>query len=217
VITLALVLASAIPPSMQGETSRPASTPLEAAQRFLRTTIYNKNAIVSVQRQTSKYALIGYKNATVEGSDSPRQLLAERFPFGWQLLDISVDRILNTCQLRQRGVPASVVASFRSFVSVSRPGKALDCSLNFADVGSAKDVAAIRLQLAPQNLLISPVRAIRGYALASWFGSGGGESFFKKMKTGWKWIGGGGGAAAVSDLVSYGIPEPIAKDLLKGL
>jgi hypothetical protein len=77
-------------------------------------------------------------------------------------------------------------------------------------------VSAVRALMISSSEIVPFVRVVENYAYAPWFGSGGGENFYKKTATGWKEFAGGGGAYQSSELHShYGVPLSIARALLR--
>lgn len=200
-------------------------SPVAAAIAFLRPDLSRIDTHLRVAAQTSRYAVIEYDDAIVEGSRGRGQLLAERFPFGWQLLDISIDNEpFPACTLQQHGILGSELWALRPALtsSLKTATAKRDCARapgSMRDMGPAQDVANVRKQIAKLTgrWLVSPVHVVDGYAVAVMWGGGGREGFFKKSLAGWRYIGGGGGAADVGDLVAYGIPKSIAKRLLRDL
>jgi hypothetical protein len=84
------------------------------------------------------------------------------------------------------------------------------------DTGSAADVSAVRALMISSSEIVPFVRVVQNYAYAPWFGNGGGENFYKKTASGWRRLGGGGGAYQPAELHKlYGVPLSVAHALLR--
>jgi len=163
-------------------------TPHAAARLFLLPLVTHPRPSVRVTAATPHYAVVRFSGAVIESTPASGYLLAQKFSFGWQNIDLSTGNIVLT-------IPRNA----------SRHG----------DVGPPADVEAVRAHAAGMAEIIPFVRVIDRYAVMQWWGWGGGENFYKKTAGGWKRFMGGGGSAIVGDLTAKGVPLQIAKALLR--
>jgi hypothetical protein len=167
----------------------------------------------TVLARTPRFALIRFLNGKIEGEIISGYLLAQRFSFGWQLVDFG-ERKFRLCDLRARAATKAEVETMRHWLRPGEPSK-MEGGCGFAgrDVGPEKDIAAVRKFPQPTQLVPS-VRVAGGFALLQWTLPGGGMTLYKRSSDGWSVVTGGGGALARSDLLRYGIPPNIARVLL---
>jgi hypothetical protein len=163
-------------------------TPQAAALLFLQPRTTHSHPFVHVTAATARYAIVRFTGAVIESTPASGYLLAQKFSFGWQPIDLSIG-----------SKPLAI------------PGSAS----NQRDVGPTADVEAVRAHGAGFTEIIPFVRVMDGYAIMQWWGWGGGENFYKKTPRGWKQFTGGGGATTINDLVSKGVPLAVAKALLR--
>lgn len=138
--------------------------------------------------RTPRYAVIKFDGGRLENRTFDGQLLAEHFPFGWELIGISLNR-----------------SSVPKWNAAHVPPH---------DAGPRADVNAVRALLARKVQIYPSVRIAGGYALAEWQGNGGGQTLFRKSGHTWRQIVSGGGAMNVQNLRSYGVPDAAARVLL---
>jgi hypothetical protein len=159
------------------------------------------------------FAVVSFQHGTLEATDFSGQILLQRFPFGWQAIDVS--RSLTTEDLEAHGVSASD-ASLLLNRSVPEKGMHARASPCAADVGTRADVAAVRqLLLYRQNEAILQVTIVSGFALAAWAGNGGGMDVLAERSGTWRDLAGGGGAVNAADLEKLEIPAATAKRLIQ--
>jgi hypothetical protein len=170
-----------------------AASPQEAAlQSTAATTIRRTNI-------AGDLATVYVADGTVEGARVDVPVLVERFPFGWQPIDILED----PCDILQRRVPsARVAALMRGMPSGTRACR--PDATSTLDVGPRRDVEAIRYRM--RGPFVRTVVVSGAFARGEWYGAGGGEEFFKRSGSRWIRIGGGGGALGARDLRRLGVP-----------
>jgi len=178
------------------EGSNTGSSPEAAARHLLAP---GKNFRIVGTEVAGRFAVVRFTGALMESETNwSDDLLVERFPFGWQV----VDTVRDAC-LRERGAaPAELAKLEGQYVPARRDAKDQPCS-EVVDHGPAADVAAVRSAYRDQ-FLVPWVRVSGDYALLEWTLPGGGEH--ARRGTGWKRIAGGGGALMARDLHRYGIP-----------
>jgi hypothetical protein len=85
------------------------------------------------------------------------------------------------------------------------------------DNGAPADVVAIRAMMQKRfksHEIIGRVSVVHNYALVGWWGWGGGETLFRKTAHGWSLVTSGGGALDAAGLRGYGVPSPIASEII---
>ena len=156
----------------------------------------------------------------IEGSRYYGEFLLERFPFGWQTLEIATDSrtALRTCDLAAHDIAPHIVRllSARIGIAYAKNGAYCPAQGTLADRGAKKSVLAIRKAPHP-GIVEETVRAVGNWGLLSWYGGGGGEAIYKRTNAHWVEISGGGGSACPRDLVDlYHMPLSTARILLQG-
>ena len=156
----------------------------------------------------------------IEGAPFHGEFLLERFPFGWQTLDIASYHFLtlNVCDLTAHDISPQTVRLLSERIGIAFVGNAHHCPSpgTYADRGAPTSVLAIR-KISYQGAVQS-VRAVGNWGLASWYGGGGGDAIYERKHARWVEISGGGGSACPRDLVHfYHMPLQTAKILLRGL
>ena len=144
------------------------------------------DAKITSEQVRGNVATVSFVHAKVEGSDYSGRILLHRYPFGWQAV--------------------SMAGGHEAF----RAGE-------LHDIGPANDVTAVRSMMA--NLyhgrqIIGPVHVVKNYALATWWGFGGGEALFKKTGKDWTVVTKGGGSLDAAGLRSYGVPAAVASEII---
>ena len=180
------------------ERSNTGASPEAAARQLLSP---GKNFRIVGTEVAGRFAVVRFTGALMESETNwSDDLLVERFPFGWQV----VDTVRDAC-LRERGATPRELAKLEGqYVPARRNPKDLPCS-ELVDRGPAFDVAAVRSAYRDQ-FLVPWVRVSGDYALLQWTLPGGGEQVYARRRTGWERIAGGGGAFMVRDLYRYGVP-----------
>ena len=175
---------------------------------------------VLVTAQVPPYALVDYTNAPGEDARGKParlggQLLMQRFPFGWQVID-DEERAFARCQLQMHGISAAAAAKLLSTTSrkpLSRPV----CDYSLRDVGRPADIAAVRGKMNSASRTITHVRIAGNYALGWWDeANAGGEDLYRKTAAGtWVFVTGGGGAMGPEELRKAGVPPAGVRALLQ--
>lgn len=160
-----------------------------------------KNFRIVGTETAGRFAVVRFTGALMESETNwSDDLLVERFPFGWQV----VDTVRDAC-LRERGATRAELAKLEGqYVPARRDPKDGPCS-ELVDHGPAADVAAVRSTYRDQ-FLVPWVRVSGDYALLEWTLPGGGEQVYARRNTGWTRIAGGGGTFSARDLHRRGIP-----------
>jgi hypothetical protein len=175
-----------------------AQTPEEAAIR----TVYaapGKRVTVLRENRAGRHAMM-------EGSAMTAPILVERFPFGWQALDVANFR----CRIIGHGLDAATVTALMR--GMPPPADDAACGESSLDVGPSDEIEAVRAM--DDAFGLHPRVAVAGgYALASWYGGGGGEHLYARRHGHWTFIAGGGGAMDAGILHSFGV-SPAASCVL---
>jgi hypothetical protein len=143
------------------------------------------NAKITATHVNGNVAVVSFYHAKIEGADFSGRLLLRHYPFGWQAVSMAGGNIaFNAASLH--------------------------------DTGATADVDAIRAKMATlyRREIIGPVRVVQNYAIANWWGTGGGQALFRKSGSGWSVVTAGGGALGPSDLRRYGVPSNVASEIL---
>jgi hypothetical protein len=147
-----------------------------------------------------RYAAVLTKGGMMEGSAVSSAILAERFSFGWQPLELLNFR----CRLESHELGSKINAELMRGMPQPYDDHRI-CAGDLKDAGPPSDVAAVRsLMFGP---LVPAVVASGNWALGSWYGAGGGEDLFSKHAGRWKLVAGGGGAMGVDVMREYGVPR----------
>ncbi len=156
----------------------------------------------------------------VEGAPYHGEFLLERFPFGWQTLEIATDghARLHACFLAAHNISPRIVRllSERIGITYAPNGRYCPPPGTYADSGAPASILAIRK--ASHGGIVQSVRAAGQWGLRTWYGGGGGEAIYERKHARWVEISGGGGSSCPQDLVDlYHMPLQTARFLLKGL
>ena len=192
--------ALALIPLLLGASATFGSTPQETLERWLPQTKTVDRINVS-----GDFALARVSGVSIESLPLRSPILLKRFSFGWQVLAA----ISATCELTQLGVPDPAIALLARGMSL--PEDTQDChgSGFVPDMGRISDVESVR-QLMGMAVFHPYVVVVGDYAVAEWYGAGGGETFFKRSGKRWARFAGGGGAYSAQDLISIGMPRATA-------
>jgi hypothetical protein len=175
-----------------------ASTPQQAALHALYAP-KGHEIIVTRTDVVGRYATVLTRGGLMEGSAVTEPILVERFSFGWQALDILYFR----CRLDAHSISGGDNA--RLMLGMPKPYDDRPCRGGWNDAGSIADVEAVRRQMGGR---LTPYVVISGiYAVGGWYGSGGGETLFRKDGAIWRRIAGGGGEMGVDEMREYGVPQ----------
>jgi hypothetical protein len=131
-------------------------------------------------------AVVSFSHGKIEGVDRSGKLLLRHYVFGWQAV--------------------SMAGSKEAFNAA-----------DLHDTGESADVESIRRKMADKyhsHEIIGPVHVVRDYAIANWWGIGGGQALFRKVGSAWTVVTAGGGALGMSDLRRYGVPGDVASEIL---
>ncbi len=156
----------------------------------------------------------------IEGNPFHGEFLLERFPFGWQTLEIATDNHarLHACFLAAHNISPQIVHLLSERIGIAYAPKGRYCPPpgTYADSGPPASVLAIRK--ASRGGIVQSVRAVGKWGLRTWYGAGGGEAIYERKHARWVEISGGGGSACPRDLVDlYHMPLQTARSLLRGL
>ena len=156
----------------------------------------------------------------IEGAPYHGEFLLERFPFGWQTLEIATDgrMRLHACLLAAHNISPQIVRLLSERIGIAYAPKGRYCPPpgTYADSGPPESVLAIRK--ASHGSIVQSVRAIGNWGLRTWYGAGGGEAIYERKHARWGEISGGGGSSCPQDLVGlYHMPLRTARLLLRGL
>ena len=178
--------------------SNTGATAREAALHYL---VPGRGFRLLSTRVAGRFAIVRFAGALMEGNPKWADgLVIERFPFGWQVVDI-----LRSACLGARGATRSEIAALgASNLPASRDGTGRPCS-DWTDRGPRADVVAVR-SLNREPFTLPFVRAVGDYALLEWTLPGGGQRAAIRRAGQWRVVGGGGGAMNATDLHSYGVP-----------
>lgn len=166
-------------------------------------------------RTSGHFAVVTFQSGHIEGGLYNGQLLEEKFPFGWQVVDLATTGFA-TGQLLNHGISAAS-ATYLHEGSTGGDSRASVCPDNCkSDSGRFSDIVAIRsLMLLTPNEAIGPVVVSSTYAMAEWWGNGGGEMLFTSTHWRWKILSGGGGCWNIAELVEHRVPIANAKVLIR--
>jgi len=162
---------------------------------------------------------IALVRAEIEGSRYYGEFLLERFPFGWQTLEIATDRrtALRLCDFAAHDISPYIarLLSARIGIAYAKNGAYCPSQGTLADRGAKKSVLAIRK--ASHGGIVQSVRAVGKWGLRSWYGAGGGEAIYERRGGHWVMLSPGGGASCPTDLVDeFHMPLVTARSLLHG-
>lgn len=149
---------------------------------------FSSGAKIASARTCGENAVVAFSNARLEGAAVAGRLYLRRYDFGWQPVDMEPGAA---------GLPA--------------------CGTRARDVGPRSDVAAVRRIMRdrmPSGQVIGPVHVVKGYALANWWGTGGGQTVLRKSGARWSVIANGGGEIGASDMARLGIPDAVISEIL---
>jgi hypothetical protein len=193
---VALQTAAALPQRAYGNTGE---TPRAAAIRYLRP---GTNFRIEGSEIAGRFAVVRFSGALMEGDPAWHgDLLIERFPFGWQV----VDTVEDAC-LRERGATRAELAALEGqYVPARRAPHHQQCA-ELVDRGPSADVVAVRSEVRALGEVIPYVRVSGDYALVEWTLPGGGEAFYGRRNGRWTRLGGGGGFLNVEGVHAIGAP-----------
>ncbi len=176
------------------------STPQETIERWL----LPQTKTVDRINASGDFALARVSGVSIESFNLRSPILLKRFSFGWQVLAT----ITAACELAELGVPDPTITLLAQGMSL--PEDTQDChGPGFVpDMGSITDVESIR-QLMGMGVFHPYVVVVGDYAVAEWYGAGGGETFFKRSGKRWTRFT-GGGAYSAQGLISGGMPRAAA-------
>lgn len=145
-----------------------AFSPQEAALRALQPAPRPEIVRVNI---AGPYATVLTRGGLMENSPVSSPILVKHFTFGWQALEL----VNFSCSLDQQMLGARDNATLMR--GMPSPKADSHCAA-LRDDGDPAAVEAIRKQMVARKLVPSVI--VRGsFALASWYGAGGGETLFK--------------------------------------
>ncbi len=187
--------------------SNTGASPRQAATNFLR-----PGRALRIERTNlaGDLAVVRFSGAAMEGDDGWNGvLLIQRFPFGWQIVDL----LAADCSLSARHLPRATVKQLSAGIPLAHAASS-DARCSYVpDRGPVRDIVAIR-SLHRGSYIVERVRVVGDYAAFDWFLPGGGESALARRGSAWIAVTSGGGVFGASDLVAKGIPRAAACELL---
>lgn len=175
----------------------------ESPERAALSAIYSNSKTAPVVRRVNivgPYATVLTSGGLMESSPVHEAILVERFSFGWQALDI-----LNvSCRLHDHALGARIESMLMRGMPRPSSNNFRMCT-GLRDAGPTADVEKLRPLV--DGPLVPYVIVSNGWAIAQWYGAGGGMSLWQKRAGRWLLVEGGGGAMGVSEMRRYGVPE----------
>ncbi len=157
-------------------------------------------------------SVVSFEHGLVEGRTVKGQLLLRRFDFGWQTIDIALPAF-RMADLEGHGISVGNAALLLGV----NPGRG-NPSRHFcsADFAKSNDVTAVRkLMLSRPDEAIGGIEIASGYAVAYWWGNGGGADVFAQQSGTWRRLAGGGGVIDAAVLEKLGAPPATAKSIVR--
>jgi hypothetical protein len=189
-----------------GERGNTGATPRDAARHFL---VPGRNFRVLSTRVAGDFAIVRFSGALMEGDPNwASGIVIERFPFGWQVVDI----LRNACLGARGATRAQIAALGAANLPAYRDSDGQPCS-NTLDRGPRADVVAVR-SMDRSGTAIPYVRVVADYALLDWAYPGGGQRAVIRRAGRWRFAGGGGGAMNAQTLYGYGVPMRYACEII---
>lgn len=180
-------------------TSAHAATPQQAALASVDFGL-KRPPIVTRVNIVGPYAMVLTRGGVMEDSPVTAPILVEHFSFGWQSLEIIDFR----CRLDVHALGSRIDA--RLMQGMPMPKDDRPCTGVGRDAGPSADVVAIRKMRRGTGL--NPYVAVSGnWALADWYGGGGGQDLYRKRNGIWSRFSHSGGALGVAEMRSYGVPQ----------
>ena len=175
-----------------------AKTPEEAAIRTVYAAPGKRVTVVRVNR-AGRYATVLLHGAVIENQAFNDPILVEHFTFGWQ----AIENVNLGCSLDGHGLKRAEATALMRGMPAASVEKICDAE---ADIGPPAQVESVR-RIQGANAFHPYVAVVGGYALADWYGGGGGEHLYAARHGRWVRIGGGGGAMGVEGLRALGVPR----------
>jgi hypothetical protein len=207
ILALVAMMATTMPAAHAArERGNTGATPREAALRFL---VPGRNFRVLSTRVAGDFAIVRFAGALMEGDPNWTDgIVIERFPFGWQVVDI-----LRSACLGARGATRAQIAALGAAnLPAYRDADGGPCSKTI-DRGPRADVVAVR-SMDRGGSAIPYVRVAADYALLDWAYPGGGQRAAIRRAGRWRIVGGGGGAMNAETLYGYGVPMRYACEII---
>ena len=176
-----------------------ASTPERAALRVIYPAS-TKPAVVRRVNVVGPYATVLTSGGLMESNPVGEAILLQRFSFGWQALEI----LDVPCRLHDHALGARNERVLMS--GMPRPhGDDFRMCSGRKDAGSAEDVQEVRRLV--DGPFVPSVIVSHVWAMAEWYGAGGGMSLWRKRNGRWRLVQGGGGAIGRALMRMHGVPE----------
>ena len=190
---LTIVVAAVVP---GGHFINYASTPQQAAAN----SIYHAGRLAIVRTNVAaRYAAVLSRGGRIEGDPVHAPILVERFPFGWQALEI----VNFSCRLEAHGLSSNEERTLMAAMPLPEDDR--PCKGVGKDSGPVRDIDAVRQLM--RGPFVPFVVVSGNYALGNWYGAGGGQSLFRKADHRWRLMKEGGGAMGVDLMQKYGVPK----------
>ena len=146
------------------------------------------------------YATVLTSGGMMESSPVSEAILVQHFSFGWQALDALNVR----CRLHDHALGARIERAL--MIGMPKPGAdSIGMCEGLRDAGPASDVEQVRALV--DGPLVPYVIVSNGWAMAQWYGAGGGMSLWQKHAGHWRLVQGGGGALGTSEMREHGVPK----------
>ena len=198
VIMIAAATVAAPVARASNDRSNTGATAREAALHYL---VPGRGFRVLSARVAGRFAIVRFADALMEGNPHWADgLVIERFPFGWQVVDI----LRRACLGARGATRAEIAALGASNLPAYRDATGHPCS-DWTDRGPHADVVAVR-SLYREPFTVPFVRVVGDYALLEWTLPGGGEAAVIRRAGRWRIVASGGGAMNAATLHSYGVP-----------
>ena len=172
-------------------------------ERAALSVMYSNSKTAPIVRRVNivgPYAAVLTSGGLMESSPVREAILVERFSFGWQALEI-----LNaSCRLRDHALGKQTEHRLMLGMPIPSDNGLRMCS-GRKDAGPPDDIEKVRRLV--DGPLVPSVIVSDGWAVAEWYGAGGGMSLWSKHNGEWRLVQGGGGAMGVSEMRRYGVPE----------
>ena len=146
------------------------------------------------------YATVLTSGGMMESSPLTEAILVQRFSFGWQPLDALDFR----CRLRDHALSKFTETQLmRGMPQVSEDDDRACEGLK--DAGPRNDVESVRRLM--DGPLVPSVIVSGDWAVADWYGAGGGRSLWQRRSGKWHLVQDGGGELGVSEMLHHGVPR----------
>jgi len=162
------------------------------------------NARIARVNAAGEYATVLLRGGIMEASELRVPILLKHFSFGWQALEL-VD---SSCTLEHLAIGTRAKRALMH--GMPKPARDRTCD-DLRDSGDPLAIETIRKKML--GALIPYVVVRTGFAVAGWYGGGGGDVLFKRSGSHWQWAAGGGGSMGTQEMQANGVREKIGLHL----